>query len=207
MDETDPTFLGFSTEQMSSFGTAMSIGGYLTQAVGSYYAAESQKYALKSQAMDLKYRQTMANMNARSAEQEAQAVIQAGQAEMGRLGLQYGQLKGEMRASTGARGVQAGVGSEAEAAASVEYAKQTDRIMINSNAVRAANAARARAVGMRNEAAMAGANASALRSQAGAIQPWMSAGSSLLAGAGSVARDWATMERQSARYRNSSGGY
>lgn len=203
MDETDPTFLGFSYDQMASFGTAMSIGGFLTQAVGAYYAAESQRYTLKSQAMDLKYRASMASLNARAAEEDAVLAISAGQQQAGRVGLQYRQVKSSMQASAAARGLQLGVGSQAEGAASVEYAKEVDMIAINANAVRAANAARARAVGMRNEARMSAASARGLEMQRGAISPGMSAGASLLAGAGTVARDWATMERQSARYRNS----
>lgn len=201
----DTTFLGFTPSQVQDFGMVMSIGGYLNQAVGTYYAAQAQRYQLKSQALDLEYRQTMAALNARAAANDAVLELQAGQQEAGRVGLQYRQVRGAHRASAAARGLQGGVGSEAEVAASIEYAKEADMITINANAVRAANAARARGVGLQAEARMAGLGAENARRTAGLISPWMGAGTSLLGSAGSVAREWAASERQSARYRRGGG--
>jgi hypothetical protein len=200
-DNSESTFLGFDTKDVADFGMALSIGGYLNQAVGAYYSAKAQQYALKSQALDLEFQQTMAAINARSAELDAQLELEAGRRDVGRVGLQYGQVKGAERARQAAGGTQAGVGSAAEVQASIETAKELDQITISANAVRAANAARTRATGYESVARMAGVNAANARTAGRNIQPWAGFGSSLLAGAGGVAREWVANERQSARYR------
>lgn len=196
------SFLGFTPLQVGDFGLALSIGGHLTQAVGAYYSAKAQQAALKSQALDLEYRQSMAAINARAAEQDAQVELEAGSREVGRVGLTYRQVKAQQRVATAAGGVQAGVGSAAEVQASIDYAKETDQITINSNAVRAANASRLRATGLLAEGRMAGVGAENARKAASQISPVAFGAGSLISGAGQVSREWVVNERSSARYRS-----
>lgn len=196
----EQTTLGFTASQWGNFGAATSIGGIAVQAAGAYYAAKSQQYQLRSQALDLEFQATIAGLNARAAEGDAQSALEAGKREAGRIGLQYRQVKEAARTRTAAGGIQAGVGSAAEEQASIAYAKEADQITISSNAVRAANASRMAAVGQRNNQRMAMVGARNARRAAGSISPWLAAGSSLIGGAGDVSSRWAQDARWSARY-------
>ena len=120
----------------------MAIAGLVTQAIGSFYAAETQKFQLKSQALSLDFEQSIANLNARAAEQDAVAIFAAGRRRRAQVGLQFGQVRAATRVSTAARGIQAGVGSAAEIAASVELASAVDALTIDANTFRAVSAAR-----------------------------------------------------------------
>lgn len=186
---------------LASFGNILGVSGVVTQAIGAYASAKSAQYQLKSQKLDLEFQATIAGINARAAEFDAELEIEAGKQESGRVALQYRQLKASEKASAAARGVDLGVGSTAEVLASIELAKDTDRITINANAVRRANAARARGVNERVRGLMASVGAAGAQRMAGLISPFGSAATSLIGGAGEVARNWAVNERANARYR------
>ena len=192
---------GFSYGQIAEFGQMLGIGGTLMSAAGAYYSAEASRYQLKSQSLDLEFQKTQAGLNARAAEGDAQQILEDGKEEVGRVGLQYREVKGASRAAIGASGVQAGVGNAAEVQASIEYAKEVDSITVNANAVRAANAARTRSVNYRNQGLLAGTAAKNAMTMRRAISPAGNAGISLVGGAGDVARSWAAFQRDSARYR------
>lgn len=189
---------GSATESMSglgAFGVAMSIGGALSSAIGSFYAAKSQQYQLKSQALNAEFQASMASINARASEIEAQSVIRSGHQAIGMATMRAGQEQAARRASLGARGIASGVGSAREVAASAEYVKQADVFAINTNAVQAAEARRMQGVNFRSQAAMSRMSAQNLRSGASSISPWSGFGSSLLGSAGSVASNWAMMRQ------------
>lgn len=150
---------------------AIAIIGAVSAAAGAYYSAVAQRYAADSQALDLDYQASLSALNASLAGNAAQETIAAGQAEGGRLGLQYRQLLGEHLAETGARGVEAGVGSAAEARASILLAKESDRINLNMNTVRATNALRLQQVNLQNESLLFRTRAEAVRRMAGKINP------------------------------------
>lgn len=171
-------------------GTLLGIFGALTGALGSFYSAKAQQNQLKSGALTAEYEGSIANINARSAEQDAEASLEAGQREAGRRALLAGQDEGALRARVGASGVQAGVGSAAEVATSEEVANQIDMLTISSNAVRAAGQDRMRAVSYRNQAALDQVTANNMRRTARSINPWVQAGTSLLGGASQVASQW-----------------
>ena len=178
---------------LGAFSVAMSVAGALNSAIGGFYAAKSQQYQLKSQALNAEFQAGMASINARAQEIEAQSVLRSGQQAIGMATMRAGQEQAARRASLGARGVAAGVGSTREVAASAEYAKQLDVFAINTNAVQAAEARRMQAVNYRNQAAMGRMTAQNLRSGASSISPGSAAFSSLLGGAGSVASNWSMM--------------
>ncbi len=187
-----------SYEGLADLGLWTSMAGSALDVLGNFYAVKSQKAQLQSQASSLEFQQSMSAINARDAEMDAQAILEAGQREQGRVSQEYGQAKAAVRASTGGRGIQQGVGSAAEVQASIELAKQTDVYAVNSNAVRAANAARTRAVNERNEGLLAGVSAQNLRGTAGSLDPYAAAGGSLLRNASGISRQWLARER----YRN-----
>ena len=191
-----------SYESLATFGLWTSIAGAGLQAIGNYYAAQSQKSQLKSQALAADFQQSMSALNARAAEEEAQAITEAGNREQSRIAAQYGQVKAGERAATAARGIKAGVGSAAEVQASIELAKQIDVFTVNSNAVRAANAARTQATNERNRSLLAGTSAANLRDTAGSIDPYAAVAGSLLGSASGISSQYLARER----YRNSRAG-
>jgi hypothetical protein len=177
----------------SSFGTAgvlLQALGAVNSAIGSYYATKTAQYQADSQALTLEYQQSIANINARVAEQNAQQALLAGERQIGAVTMEYGQKKGTARASMAARGVTLGVGSAQEIIASTDLMKEVDALTINANAVRAAEAARMQKVSYQNESLLAGTNADIASSAASAMMPWASFGSSLVSGSAKVADSW-----------------
>lgn len=176
---------------LAKAGTIFSIAGLLNSAIGSFYAAQSKKYQLKSQKLAAEFQKSISNINARAYEREAEYILEAGQKQIGRYTMQAGQQKAAAKASLAARGVQAGVGSTAEIMATGDIVKEIDVYTINANTVRQAEAARMQASNYRTQAAMAGVEAYNLRGASRSLQPWGAAGASLLGGAGDVAFQWA----------------
>lgn len=187
----DSTFLG-------DLGMGMAVTGALMSAVGSFYAVQTQKYQAKSAALSLEFEASMANLNARAAEQDAQAILKAGQQEAGQYALAMAQEKESARTSSAAAGVVGGVGSAAEVQASYQLAKEIDVLTIKTNSVRAANNARMGAQDQRNRASIARTSAGNVRAGAGTLNPGLAAGGSLLGSAGTLASQWAY--RRSPRY-------
>lgn len=170
-----------------SFLVGAAIGGALLQAVGAFFTASSERNVIKSRALSADHEASMANLNARQAELDAQAVLESGRHEIGLRTLAYGQEAGAQRAALGGAGAQVGVGSAAEVAASIQLAKQVDTLTITKNSVRAAGQARMRAAEMAGRSLLARASGRNLRAAAGSIKPWLSAGTSLLTSVGQSA--------------------
>lgn len=157
-------------------GLFLQIGGEASSAIGSYYSAAQQKINLKTQA-------NLADINAKIAELGAQSALLQGQQQVGALTLNAGRLKSRQRAALAANGGDLGVGSAAEIQASTDIMKEIEANTLTANAVRSAWGYRTQAVNFQNEALAA-------RATAGAISPGMSAVSSLLGSAGTVASSW-----------------
>lgn len=163
---------------------AFALASAAFSAVDGYYGAKSQQYALRGRALTLDYQAGISRINAQLASQQASEVMRLREKRLMMTGLQYAQAEGARKARTAARGVQAGVGSAGEIAASLAFAKETDRLEINSASVREKNAARRAMFSARAQGALASVAARSSRDLAGAISPWGSAamafGSSLL---------------------------
>lgn len=202
-----PTASGYSstTTALSSLGAFSAGAGLVTSVIGAYYGAQAARDQGKSQALALEFQQTLANINARAAEIDAQGILRESQRQMGRTDLQYRALARAAQARLAARGVQAGVGSAGEIRASIEYARQSDRVSITTSGVRAANAARMQAVNARNQAIAAGVGASNLRIGAQSINPGFAGGSALLQGLGGLAGTVARTRRADLRYNRGEG--
>lgn len=154
----------------------LNITGMLSGAVGSFYSARSTKNQLK-------YEAAISDINARLSEKAAQQELQRGQFEVGQITRRAGQIKGSQRASMAANGVDLGVGSAAELQASTDLLKEQDVRQIEVNAIAGAWGYRTQGTNYRNEARVSRASASS-------ISPGLSAGTSLLGSAGSVASQW-----------------
>ena len=169
---------------MSGAAAGLALASATISAVDGYYSAKSQQYALRGRALTLDYQAGISRINAQLASQQASEVMRLREKRLMMTGLQYAQAEGNRRSRTAARGVQAGVGSAAEIAASLAFAKETDRLEINSASVREKNAARRAMFSARAQGALASIAAASSRNLAGAISPWGSAamafGSSLI---------------------------
>lgn len=162
-------------------GLAMQIGGALTSAMGSFYAAKGQKSALEAQAH-------LADTNARIAEMGAQSALLAGEKEVGRVTLRAGQVKSAQRTAMAANGVDLGEGNAAEIQATTDLMKEIDVNQIQANAVRSAWGYRMQGVNYQNEAIIK-------RGTAGGLSPGTAAFSSLLGSASNVAGSWYMMNK------------
>lgn len=163
---------------------ALQIGGAISGAVGSYYAAKSQR-------TELNYQASIANVNARIAELGAQSELQRGQREEQAVRLKTARLKSAQRVALAANGVDLGEGSAAEIQASTDYMGEIDAETVASNAVRSAWGYRTQAMNYQNDALMKTTAASN-------INPGRQAASSLLGSAGQVASSWYSLNKQGA---------
>lgn len=144
--------------------------------VSSYYSAQANKEALNLQA-------SIADINAQTAESQAQATLAAGTRQVVQTRLRTGQLKSSQRAAMAANGVDLGEGSALTVQTSTDVMGEIDANTVKANAVRAAWGYRTEATNYSNQALMA-------RSSASAISPVSSAVTSLLGGATQVATSW-----------------
>ncbi len=172
-------------------GGVLQIAGVVVQAVGAFYAAESQKYQLKSNALTLEFESSIASINARAAEADVAAIFEAGRRRRAAVTLRFGQIKARQRVSTAGRGIQAGVGSAAEVATSIELATTVDAYAIDANTFRAVQAGRRRALDLRNRALLTGVSARNVREAGRGISPGLAAATSLLGGAADTAQSFA----------------
>jgi hypothetical protein len=98
-------------------GSIMSVFGAVNSAIGSFYAADSQKTQLKMQAQNQRFQAQMSAINARGAEMQAQQSLLAGERAIGQYTMGAGQRRASATASMAARGIQGGVGSAEHAQA------------------------------------------------------------------------------------------
>jgi len=93
------------------------------------------------------------------------------------------------------RGIRGGVGSAGEILGSMDLIKEIDRLTINANTVRQAEAARTQAANYATQATMSELSARNLSSTAGTIYPGISASTSLLGSAADIGTTWARNRR------------
>jgi hypothetical protein len=181
---------GTGTQALSQAGFAFSIGGAVTGAIGTYYAAQAQKDQYAMQASTMRFQSELSQLNAQQAEFTAQQILRVGQQRQGQIGLRAGKIKSSQRASMAARGIDLGVGSAVETIATTDLMKEIDMLTTNAETVRSSEAARLQKQNFMNQAAMQQLSASNLDISAGSINPGLMAGASLLGSAGSVANAW-----------------
>lgn len=180
---------------MQNAGLVMTIMGGVNSAIGGYFAAKSQQYQDKSQALNLEYQADIASINARSAEYSAESNLEAGHSQIENLTMAAGQQKASTTATMAAHGISLGSGSAQEISASQDIVKDINVYTINANATRAAAADRTQATNYTNQALMDRTGAqNALRS-ANSISPFAAGISSLLTSASSVAQNWNNAQR------------
>ena len=182
MSDTGWSSLGFGDK----FGLITGIGGTLTGMIANRAAANTERYKLRSQALNFEHQRDMAKLNRRMLESQAQHIGRAYNKQIAIRTLKAGQAISSSKASFAARGIQMGVGSTANVFASAELVKEIDRLTMNTNKVRAMNNQRLRAVNMRIRGDMLGVSANNLFSTASAVSPFMNMTSTLLTGATNI---------------------
>jgi hypothetical protein len=182
-------------EGMTVAGPIVSIFGAASSAIGSYYAAESQKNALKMQAQNQRFQAEMARINRQGAEFTAAQVGREGAMRAGIMGMRAGQARAGARASLAARGAVLGAGSAREIIGSMDLMAEIDRLTISASTVREQEAARLAATNLGAQATMAGISARNLEATAGTIYPGMALGTSLLGSATEIGSTWARNRR------------
>lgn len=147
--------------------------GGINSAIGAFTGAEGQKTALGAQA-------NIASVNAKISEDSAQSALLQGQREEQKVLLQSGELKSAQKTSMAANGIDLSAGGTPQnVLTSTDLMGKTDANTVNANAVRAAWGYRTQETGFENEALMD-------KTAASGINPFMSAGSSLLTSASSI---------------------
>lgn len=178
---------------MQGAGASMQAAGLVMSAVGTYYGEKSRKLALESQARTALFQSQLSGINERIARRAAFDTLMAGRKQIAMMTLQSGLAKSSQTASMAARGIQAGVGSARDVMASMDFARETDALQVNSNATRQAGAQMMEATQFGIQGMMQRAQARNIRAQAKAINPWMAMAGSLLGGGGqmmsSIGRD------------------
>ena len=182
MSDTGWSSLGFGDK----FGLITGIGGTLTGMIANRAAANTERYKLRSQALNFEHQRDMAKLNRLMLESQAQHIGRAYNKQIAIRTLKAGQAISSSKASFAARGIQMGVGSTANVFASAELIKEIDRLTMNTNKVRAMNNQRLRAVNMGIRGDMLGVSANNLFSTASAVSPFMNMTSTLLTGATNI---------------------
>ena len=182
MSDTGWSSLGFGDK----FGLITGIGSTLTGMIANRAAANTERYKLRSQALNFEHQRDMAKLNRRMLESQAQHIGRAYNKQIAIQTLKAGQAISSTKASFAARGIQMGVGSTANVFASAELVKEIDRLTMNTNKVRAMNNQRLRAVNMGIRGDMLGVSANNLFSTASAVSPFMNMTSTLLTGATNI---------------------
>ena len=177
-------------------GLWMAMAGAITGTIGAFYGAKAEQYQAKSAALDQRFAASMASINARQAEQDAQQLLRAGEQEIGALGLAAAAERGAMQVDVAASGIEAGTGSAAEAAASLELRRKIDELSIRSNVVRAAGQARMGATNQRNQQLLSSVSANNLERSARTISPGLRAAGAAMQGAGYMAPHWYDYRRR-----------
>lgn len=191
---------GPSTDSWQTAGAIMVVAGAFGSAINALFSVRAEQSAQKMQRLSLEHEASMAAINARQAEVEAQSIVQASHREIGALSLEAEAAKGGRAATMAGRGIQLGVGSAAEVQATGDYVKQSDIMAIGVNAARGAAAARTRAVNASNTSLFASISARNARRTAGNdFLPVAAAGSSLLDSGARFGAYWVTDRRRGVR--------
>ena len=153
---------GLTTAQMISLG--LSAAGAATSAIGAYQQA--------------KVAGDVAARNAKLADLQAEDALRRGENEAAELRRRVAATKSAQRVSLAAKGLDLTYGTAADLQDQTDFFGESDVATVRTNARKEAWNRRAQSAGFQAEALSS--------------RPWLSAGSTLLAGAGQVADKWYT---------------
>jgi hypothetical protein len=189
-------------QQLMTGGLIIGAFGAINSAIGSYFAAQSEKNRLKGQALNAKFASEMAALNARGSEFAAQRSMESAHRAIGRYTMGAGQAKASARTAIASRGIEAGTGSARDVIASMDLVKEIDRLTMDANAVREAEALRTQAFNFQTQGTMDAMTAANMRRTAGSISAPMAGAGSLLGGAADMGAWWMKNKRAELMMRN-----
>jgi hypothetical protein len=194
---------GMSLDQtLMTGGLIIGAFGAINSAIGSYFAAQSEKNKLKGQALNARFSSEMAAINARGSEFAAQRSMESAHRAIGRYTMGAGQARASARTAIASRGIAAGTGSARDVIASMDLVKEIDRLTMDANAVREAEALRTQGFNFRTQGTMDAMTASNLRRTAASINAPMAGAGSLLGGAADMGAWWLKNKRAELMMRN-----
>lgn len=145
--------------------------------------AQGQIYQGQAQANAANYNAQIAEMNATLAERRAKDAIERGRAEEQKKRQEVAQVMGAQQAAMAANGVDIGFGSPLDTLVGTAQLGELDAMTIRSNTFREEYDYRVQAVNQRADASLKRMEAKAAKTAG-----WLSAGSTVLGGATSVAK-------------------
>jgi len=158
-------------DDLGNFSLGAQIGGQVTQAIGNYYAAQSQRDQLKARALSADFAAQTAEFNMRMASHRAAKVREAAEQQVGLTRMRYAEERASARAGAAARGVDVDEGSALEQERAIQLASEIDSMTIQMNADEQAFGVELEGANQATAAAMARVSARNIRSTANAISP------------------------------------
>lgn len=185
------------TDILGYAGLATSIIGAVSSVIGAYSQVDRIKKNLEFSSLVSAANARISAMNLEASEKTAQQYLRAGEQAQMQISLKAAKIKGAQKAGQGARGVQIGVGSAAEEIATTDLMKEIDRNTINANATRAAWNQRLAGVMGQTQTINYATQSAMTAASAEGINPWASAGESLLKSSTQVASNWYSYKKKS----------
>lgn len=158
-----------------------SIASGVIGAASAYQGAQAQRASYNAQAQ-------AAEVNARTADQQAVRAQERGDREAERIGAQVADTRGKQRAALAAGGLDLTFGTAKALQDTNDYYGMQDIATVNQNATE-------ESYSFRQDAANKRADAGFSRSSASSVNPWLATGSSLLSSAGKTADRWYTYKK------------
>lgn len=170
--------------------------------VGSYYATREKQAALEAEAGVAERNARMSERNARMSEKQAQQALRSGQLKEQQSKLKNASFKSSQKVSLAANGVDLGSDSAVALLTTTDVLGEIESNEIAKDAVNNAWGYRIQGSNELSQASSFRASAMASRSEAGSMNPFLNASSTLLTGAGSVAQSYYSYSKY---HRNSEG--
>ncbi|CAB4182673.1 hypothetical protein UFOVP1077_17 [uncultured Caudovirales phage] len=179
------TDTGPTQAQINKVGAA----GFLMQGLGALQSAIGTYYSALNNKRNLQYQAFTSELNAKYAEQQAQAIQVAGTRAKQNRQLATAALKSKQRTGLAANGIDLSSNTAARILSTTDLMGEVDALTIDQNTLEAKWSAKRQATGYRGEGAMASASASGIDAAGSAM-------TSLLGSAGSVASSWYNWKKQ-----------
>lgn len=174
-----PAALATAPSWLGTASTVASIAGVGLQAFSAFQSSQSAKESYD-------YQSTVARNNAITAEYQAQDAIKRGQVAEEQQRRKTAMMKGSQTARLAANGLDISEGSALQILSDTDWMGEQDALTVRDNANREAS-------GYRQQSQNYNSNSDLLAARSQAESPLMSAGSTLLNGAGTVADKWHKM--------------
>lgn len=178
--------MGFDFSSAASTASSVNTLGTGLQAIGAIAATMGSYNKSKAEKEGYEYQSKVSKNNAQIAGWQMDDARQRGEREEQNLRLKTAALKGTQAANMAAHGVDLGVGSALNILTDTDFMGERDALLIRDNAAK-------EVWGLNVQRTNYLRDAEFKSSQARSINPFMNAGTTLLTGAGAVAKGWYAM--------------